>query len=71
MKTKKSITIISASVAVFLSLLYIIFAALPLTKEYNLVPEWNLNLTSPVLSSVPKDKNLIPFRLGQTAGYFT
>lgn len=71
MKTKKNITIIAFLIAGIASLLYILLAAIPLTKEYNYVPEWNLNLTSPTEQNLSKDTKLIDFKLGQTAGYFT
>lgn len=71
MKTKKSITIIITSVAAVFSILYIILAAIPLTKEYNYIPEWNLDLTGNVLETIPDEAQMIPFKLGQTLGYFT
>ncbi|MBP5568673.1 MAG: WD40 repeat domain-containing protein [Treponema sp.] len=71
MKTKKSITIFAASAAVIFALLYIILGAIPLSKEYNYIPEWNLDLTTPVMESIPDEAQMIPFKLGQTVGYFT
>ena len=71
MKTKKSITIIITSIAIIFSLLYIVLAATPLAKEYNYISEWKLDLTDPVLEQIPDEAQMIPFKLGQTMGYFT
>lgn len=71
MKTKKSTSITIAVCAVVFTLLYIFFAATPLSKEYQFVPAWNLNLSSPVSENIGADEEISSFVLGQSAGYFT
>lgn len=71
MKTKKSTSITIAVIAVVFTILYILFAAIPLTKEYQFIPEWNLNLSSPVSTNIDPEEKQTFFALGQTAGYFT
>lgn len=50
-------------------LLYVIFAAKPLAKEYQITPEWKISISNPAISS--SDKEQMYFHLGQTLGYFT
>ena len=56
------------------SLLYIFFAVRPLSREIHFLTRWTVdsNKSSPETdSSQPDSSALIPFKLGQTAGYFT
>jgi hypothetical protein len=70
MKTKKSIAFY-----VFLSILfciaYIIFAARPLTTEYQFVPQWKIDTATQGLTPLSPGDVPLYYRLGQTAGYFT
>lgn len=70
MKTKKSIAFY-----VFLSILfciaYIIFAARPLTTEYQFVPQWKLDTSTQAPSPLSPGAVSLYFHLGQTVGYFT
>lgn len=70
MKTKKSI-----SFYIFLSLifclLYIILAIKPLETEYQFTPEWKIDATNPSISAAEPEDEILPFKLGQTLGYFT
>ena len=68
MKNKKTVKI-SILIAITFTLLYIIFAAKPLAKEYQFSPEWKINTSNPTIKDSQKDK--MYFRLGQTLGYFT
>ncbi len=69
MKNKKKITVPVILIIVFV-ILYTIFCVLPTRVEIQLLPKWTLNLSeTEVVAS--KDKTLVPFRLGSTAGYFT
>ncbi len=54
------------------ALVYIFFAALPLSKELHFTTQWTVDCTkdSPE-ETTPSEEDLIPFKLGQTAGYFT
>ncbi len=62
--------------SILIVLLYVILAALPLQKELRFVPVWTV-ATEDKQSESQDEKNqdkkdsLIPFKLGQTAGYFT
>lgn len=71
MKTKKSTSITIATCAVVFTLLYIIFAATPLSKEYQFEPTWNLNLAAPASQNIDDNAIISSFSLGQSAGYFT
>ena len=46
-------------------------AAKPLGKEYHFTPEWRKSIATPTIQSVPVGTNQIPFKLGQSIGYFT
>lgn len=69
MKTKVSISITITICAFFFTILYILFAAVPLSKEYQFVPEWKLDFSTPNVTDSSNEK--IPFILGQSLGYFT
>lgn len=70
MKTKVSTSITITICAIFFTILYIIFASTPLTKEYSFTPEWKLDISNPVISDDVKSEP-IEFSLGQNLGYFT
>ncbi len=63
------------SICVIFSLVYIFFAVKPLSKEIHFLTKWTIdaNKVSPKLSDSKKSEadEKIPFKLGQTAGYFT
>ena len=63
MKTKKSTSITIATCAVVFTLLYIIFAATPLSKEYQFEPTWNLNLAAPVSQNIDDNATISSFSL--------
>lgn len=83
MKNKKNVSILSLLVT-FAFLAYIIFCFKPLKTELQLTPEWTVELdsiektdsenseqeTDKVKTPVPQLK-VLPFKLGQNAGYFT
>ncbi len=50
--------------------LYIIFAAKPLTKEYHYNPEWRISTLNPVISQTSQDSKQMYFHFSQTLGYF-
>lgn len=50
---------------------YILFAVKPLGKEYQLEPEWKIDVTNPSISENNENEPILPFKLGQTMGYFT
>ncbi|MCR5187484.1 MAG: WD40 repeat domain-containing protein [Treponema sp.] len=56
-------------ISIIFILLYVIFAAKPLAKEYQITPEWKIATSNPLIS--PSDKEQMYFHLGQTLGYFT
>lgn len=60
------------SICVIFSLAYIFFAIKPLSKEIHFLTKWTIdaNKVSSGISISP-DTEKIPFKLGQTAGYFT
>ena len=68
MKTKKD-----NSLAIILSIifivLYIILAAKPLAKEYSFTPVWKIDTTAKTQED--SAATAIPFKLNQTAGYFS
>lgn len=69
MDTKKNKVTVFILIALVFTILYIIFAAQPLTKEYQFTPEWKISTSTPIV----KENNDLPsmyFRLGQTLGYF-
>ncbi len=67
----KRIKLLIIICAVF-SLLYIILAALPLSKELELTPVWTVSINSTPSQITEEDfSSAIPFKLGQNIGYFT
>lgn len=67
MKNKKSKLSI---LLIVLLVLYIILAFTPLSTELQLTPEWTFDITEQSATST-SSLNVLPFRLGQNAGYFT
>jgi hypothetical protein len=69
---KRALAIVAGVVFV---LLYVIFAGKPLESEFQLDPQWTINIAENGDTETPKiipDTNrLLPFKLGQTMGYFT
>lgn len=57
--------------AVALCAVYIVMAARPLGEEYQFVPEWRIDAGTAPLSEPREGDEAIPFKLGQTIGYFT
>lgn len=73
MKKKRNLLV---PLCVSLSVVYIIFAARPLTTELQFLPQWTIDATSVTAKAPDTDQseqyqNAIPFKLGQTLGYFT
>ena len=56
---------------VIFCLLYILLAFRPLSTELHLVPDWTVNINDLQRSDSSDVSKLIPFRLGQSIGYFT
>jgi hypothetical protein len=52
-------------------LLYVVFAAKPLAASLSLEPAWVVDTASAAGTPASGDSALIPFRLGQSMGYFT
>ena len=50
---------------------YIWLAIRPLGKEYQFDPGWKIDVTNPTISENSEDEPLIPFKIGQSMGYFT
>lgn len=69
MKSEKN-SFIYIFIAIAFILIFLIFAAKPLAKEYHYKPQWKVNISNPTLSQV-KDKQTMYYRLGQTIGYIT
>lgn len=70
MKTKKRISIYLLISIIFI-ILYFIFAARPLSSEYNFIPEWKINTLNPKITKTDASTQKMSFLLGQTSGYFT
>lgn len=70
MKTKKH-TGVYIFLAIFFILIYIIFAAKPLGKEYHFTPQWRKSIASPAVNTISDGSKQIFFKLGQSIGYFT
>ncbi len=68
MKKKRNYKLVIIT-AVF-CFIYIQFAFKPLGSELHLTPDWTFSITRPAQEIDETDK-LIPFKLGQTIGYFT
>ena len=69
MQRKKKIAL-ALILSLTFSLLFLIFGAKPLSIEYQFTPNWNIDIQG---ASTNDDENAValPFRLGQTIGYFT
>lgn len=67
----KSVINISIIIAILFSIIYILFAAKPLAKEYQFNPKWKISTSNPAISTNPDNKDLFYFHLGQTLGYYT
>lgn len=52
-------------------LLYTIFAIKPLETEYQFNPEWKIDVANPSTTKLSDDEEILPFKLGQSMGYFT
>jgi len=68
MKLKKNVLLLTFFVFLFL-IIYIFAAARPLGKELQMAPVWTIDIRQTADHSQKTD--LLPFRLGQTMGYFT
>ena len=73
MKKKRNFLI---SLCISLSLVYIILAARPLEHELQFSPQWTIDATKATVKATTENleqkyENAIPFKLGQTLGYFT
>lgn len=51
--------------------LYIFLAVKPLSKETHFLTKWTVNSSRPSAEKPENTDHLIPFKMGQTAGYFT
>lgn len=70
MKATKKISF-NIAIAASFCIVYTIFAIKPLGTEYQFTPEWKIDVTNPSLSKPLEGEPLLPFKLGQTLGYFT
>lgn len=70
MKTKKSLAS-AILIAAAVGAVYIIFAVRPLGTEYQFLPEWKIDVTNPTVRDTAEGDTLLPFKLGQSMGYFT
>lgn len=77
---KRNLTPVYIIAAAVFIIIYIIFAAHPLGKEYNFSPDWKVNLNATdgtnniennYSDDIPLTEKLLHFKLGQTIGYFT
>ena len=66
---KKNKIYIPVTFTIIFIILYILFAAKPLAKEYSVTPQWKINTSNPVIQKSTYSPKY--FHLGQTAGYFT
>ena len=64
MKTAKKIRLFIIIVIIF-TILYLFFAAKPLSKEYQFNPVWNINTSYPAIKTSDLQENQIHFHLGQ------
>lgn len=53
------------------SIVYIILAAEPLTKEHQFIPQWKLDVNAQIQKAHASREKPLYFKLGQTMGYFT
>ena len=70
MKLKRLIPLYIIVTFIF-TLMYIIFAAKPLAKEYQFTPIWKISTANPAISEAEDGEKIMNFHLGQTLGYFT
>lgn len=70
MKTKKKLSFYVLISFIF-CLFYIIFAVRPLNTEYEFSPVWKIDVSTPQNKEFGKTDKLLPFKLGQSMGYFT
>lgn len=70
MKTKRIIRF-SIIIALLFTVLYLLIAAKPLSKEYQYTPVWKISTSNPVVKQVSQNQKKFHFHLGQTLGYFT
>ncbi len=70
MKSKKTIAVLILAAAGF-SLVYILCAARPLSKEYQFTPEWKISVSVPSVTEPEPGKKQLYFKLGQSLGYFS
>ncbi|QTQ16550.1 PD40 domain-containing protein [Treponema parvum] len=70
---KFKVGVLPLAAAVIFSVVYIFAAVYPLSKELQFIPEWTVSaVQNPAASETnKKDEGLIPFKIGQTVGYFT
>lgn len=69
MESNKKLPLLIVAAILFF-LVYIIFAAKPLRKEYQFQPVWKINITKQV-SELKENEQQFYFRLGNNLGYFT
>ena len=70
MKIKKQLSFY-ITIAVILSILYIIFSIQPIGKEFQFTPEWKIDVSNPTIKENKNNSSVNYFKLSQTAGYFT
>ena len=70
MKMKKLLPLFISLTLIF-TILYIIFAAKPLAKEYQFTPIWKINTANPAITELEENDKPMCFHLGQTLGYFS
>jgi len=70
MKHKKGVAFYVFLGIVF-SIVYLIFAAQPLGKEYQFIPQWKLDVNAQTQKTTVAGEKPLYFKLGQTMGYFT
>ena len=68
--SKKKINIFLPLCIIF-SILYIFLAIKPLSKELHYSSKWTIDCSKSTTNQDTEKSEFIPFRLGQTAGYFT
>lgn len=68
---KNNIVSLSVFIAIIFTILYIIFSAKSLSKEYQFTPVWKISTSNPSITEANPEDNKIHFHLGQTIGYFT
>lgn len=68
----KKRTSVGILISFIFSILYIIFCAKPLAKEFQFYPVWKISTSNPVVKNFQTiDDPLLYFHLGQSIGYFT